>query len=59
MYRHRVNLNLNRTDAYAGLCHVGQVTDPILCRLGFNFDGAAGLLQYPAYHRPILLTPLA
>ena len=44
----RVNLNSNRTDPCAGLCHVRQVTvDPILCRLGFNFDGAARLFTVP------------
>ena len=32
--------------------------DPILCQLGFNFDGA-GVLQYPAYHRPNWPSPLA
>ena len=55
----RVNSNSNRTNLCAGLCDTYQI-DPILCRLGFNFDGArTDFLQYPAYHRRILPTPLA
>ena len=36
----RVNLNLNRTDPCAG-------PTLFLCRLGFNFDGAAGFFTVP------------
>ena len=33
--------------------------EPILCWLGYNFDGTARLLQYSACHRPIRPTLLA
>ena len=45
----RVNLNANRTDPCAGLCHGLQVpARPYpMPALGFNFDGAAGLFTVP------------
>ena len=44
-----VNLNSNWTDPCAGLRDVRQVPARpyILCRLGFNFDGAARLFTVP------------
>ena len=48
----RVNLNSNRTNPCAGLCNVSHagVVSTLMARPDF--------LQYPAYHRPILPTPL-